>query len=69
MRVTKKGDDITKVELLEFWDTPGFSDRAVDETIRQIVEKDAAIVDVTSGATMTSVGIMSAVSDALSQAK
>ena len=41
----------------------------MDETIRQIVEKDAAIVDVTSGATMTSVGIMSAVSDALSQAK
>lgn len=69
VRVTKKGDDITKVELLEFWDTPGFSDRAVDETIRQIVEKDAAIVDVTSGATMTSVGIMSAVSDALSQVK
>ncbi len=69
VRVTKKGDDITKVEVLDFWDTPGFSDRAVDQTIAQIVEKDTAVVDVVSGATMTSVGIMSAVSDALAQAK
>ena len=69
VRVTKNGNDITKVEILEFWDTPGFSDRAVDQTIAQIVERDTAIVDVVSGATMTSVGIMSAVSDALAQAK
>ena len=39
------------------------------ERAAQIVEKDTAVVDVVSGATMTSVGIMSAVSDALAQAK
>ena len=59
------GEDITNVEILEDWETPGFSDRAKDETVRNIIEKDKAYVDVTSGATMTSVGIMNAVNNAI----
>lgn len=67
LRVTVDGDDITEIEVLENWETPGFSARAFDETIRAIIETDNPVVDIAAGATMTSVGIMSAVSDALSQ--
>ncbi|HHU13249.1 MAG TPA: FAD-dependent oxidoreductase [Clostridiaceae bacterium] len=66
VRVTVAEGDITDVEILEDWETPGFADRAKEETIAQIIETDQAVVDVISGATMTSVGIMSAVADALS---
>lgn len=67
LRVTVNGDDITDVEVLESWETEGFSARAFDETIRMIVEQDKPYVDIVSGATMTSVGIQAAVNDALSQ--
>ena len=66
VRVTMEDGDIKDVEILEDWETPGFSDRAKDETVRNIIEKDKAYVDVTGGATMTSVGIMLAVNDAIS---
>ncbi len=69
VRVTMVDGDITDVEILEDWETPGFTDRAKEQTIAQIIEADDAIVDVISGATMTSVGIMNAVYDALEGAK
>ena len=69
VRVTMVDGDITDVEILEDWETPGFTDRAKEQTIAQIIEKDDAIVDVISGATMTSVGIMNAVYDALENGK
>ncbi len=65
VRVTMKGDDITAVEVLEEWETPGFSQRAFEQTIEKIVETDKAYVDVASGATMTSVGVMTAVNNAI----
>lgn len=65
VRVTKDGDDITDVELLECWETEGLTDRTKEVVINQIIEKDTAVVDVVSGCTWTSVGIMSAVADAL----
>ena len=65
VRVTMVNGDITDVEILEDWETPGFSARAKDETVRNIIEADKAYVDVTGGATMTSVGIMTAVNNAI----
>lgn len=69
VRVTIKDGDITDVEILEDWETPGFSDRAKEVTIKNIIDNDKAYVDVVAGATMTSVGIMRAVDDALKQVK
>ena len=69
VRVTLDGEDITNVEILEDYETPGLTDRAKEQLISQIIERDTAIVDIVSGCTMTSVGVMEAVSDALKQAK
>ena len=65
VRVTMVGDDITAVEVLDEWETPGFSQRAFEQTIEKIIETDKAYVDVASGATMTSVGVMTAVNNAI----
>ena len=65
VRVTMNGDDITAVEVLDEWETPGFSQRAFEQTIEKIVESDKAYVDVAGGATMTSVGVMTAVNNAI----
>ena len=69
VRVTLDGQDITNVEIMEDWETPGFSDRAKEVTIQRIIEQDKAYVDIVGGATMTSVGIMRAVDDALKNVK
>jgi uncharacterized protein with FMN-binding domain len=69
VRVTMAGGDITNVEILEDFETEGFSDRAKEEMISQIIDQDKAYVDVVSGCTMTSAGIMEAVNNAISQAK
>ena len=69
VRVTLDGEDITNVEILEDYETPGPTDRAKEQLISQIIERDTAIVDIVSGCTMTSVGVIEAVSDALKQAK
>lgn len=69
VRVTMDGTDITNVELVEDFETPGLTDRAKEQVIAQIIEQDKAYVDVVGGCTMTSVGIMEAVNDAISQAQ
>lgn len=67
VKVTMDGDKIANIEVLEHSETAGISDKAFDEVIAQILEKQTAQVDVTSGATLTSNGIMEAVADALSR--
>jgi uncharacterized protein with FMN-binding domain len=65
--VVMQGDNITEVKLVEFNETPGLSNRSRDMTIQRIVESDSADVDLVTGATATSQGIVDAVEDALSK--
>jgi len=67
VRVTMVDNDITNVEILQDFETPGLTDRCKEEIISQIIDQDKAYVDVVSGCTMTSVGIMEAVNNAISQ--
>jgi len=64
--VTVKDDNITNVEILFNNESKG--KEALEVIPKEIVEKQSTDVDVVSGATMTSKGIMMAVNDALSQA-
>jgi uncharacterized protein with FMN-binding domain len=64
--VTVKDDKITNVEIVSNNETKG--KEALNTIPNKIVETQSTSVDVVSGATMTSKGIMMAVNDALSQA-
>ena len=57
--------DIERVDVLECGDSPFISDAAAEIVTGQIVERQSIDVDVASGATWTSMGIMEAVRDAL----
>lgn len=63
--VTVEGGKITKVEVLSHGDTAGVCDAALEKVPAEIVEAQSADVDVASGATFTSNGIMAAVKNAL----
>lgn len=64
--VTVEGGKITNVEVLEHDETPGFFEPAVEGIPAAIVAASSPDVDVVSGATFTSNGIMDAVKNALS---
>lgn len=66
--VTKEGDKITKVEVNAPNETQGIGSKAVDELPAKIVEANSADVDVVTGATYTSNGIIYAVKNALDPA-
>lgn len=66
--VTIKNDKITKIELVSSNETPGFYERALNVVPNEIIKAQSTNVNVVSGATRTSNGIMEAVDDALSQA-
>ena len=63
--VTVEGGKITKVEVLSHKDTAGVCDAALEKVPAEIVESQSADVDVASGATFTSNGIIAAVKNAL----
>jgi len=67
--VTVAGGKIDKVEILEHQESPGVSDPALEKIPAAIIEKQSSEVDVVSGVTYTSEGIMQAVEEALGQAK
>ena len=67
--VTIKNDKIISVILVSSDETPGYYERAVTIVPNEIVTAQSTNVDVVSGATRTSEGIISAVDDALVQAK
>lgn len=69
VRITMDGKEITSVEILERWETVGLAavDRALETLPAAIAQAGSPDVDVVAGATRTSVGIIAAVSDALSQ--
>lgn len=63
--VTVSGGTITDVTVLEHSETAGVSDPAIEQVPAAIVAANSAEVDVVSGATFTSNGIMEAVRNAL----
>ncbi|NLM40653.1 MAG: FMN-binding protein [Firmicutes bacterium] len=63
--VTLAGGSMTAVEVTSHNDTPFIADPAIKTLTKAIVEKQSADVDVVSGATFTSNGVMNAVKDAL----
>ena len=68
VEVTMDGDTITAVEVVSHSETPGISDPAIEETPAAIVEANSTEVDVVSGATYTSEGIIYAVNNAIDPA-
>lgn len=69
VEVTLEGDTITKVDVVAHEETDGISDPAIEETPAAIVEANSTDVEVVSGATYTSEGIMAAVDAALESAE
>ncbi|NLL20314.1 MAG: FMN-binding protein [Firmicutes bacterium] len=63
--VTKKGDKITAVEILEENETPDIARPAFEQIPAAIVKANSTAVDAISGATVTSKAIMNAVNNAL----
>ena len=66
--VTVEGGKITAVTVTEHSETPGLCDAALESVPAQIVEKQSLDVDLVSGATGTSQGILDAAKAALAQA-
>jgi len=69
VKVTMDGDKIAKIEVLENSDTIGISDAAYNTIPQAIIDAQSTNVDVATGATFSSKGIMAAVEDALSKVK
>lgn len=65
VEVTVEGGEITDVAVLEHSESPDISDPAFDQVPQAIVENNSTDVDVASGATFSSEGIMEAVNNAL----
>lgn len=63
--VTKEGDKITAVVVDAPNETPGISTPAIEEMPKKIIEANSTDVEVISGATYTSEGIIYAVNNAL----
>ncbi len=66
--VTVAGGKITKIEVTSHSDTPDIASQAVKGVPKSMIEGQKVDVDVVSGATFTSKGIIQAVKDALSKA-
>jgi uncharacterized protein with FMN-binding domain len=67
--VTVANGKILNVETVSYGDDRQYYERAASSVIKNIVSKQSTSVDTVSGATYSSKGIMSAVANALSQAK
>ncbi len=67
VEVTRDGDKITAIEVVDHSDTPGIAKRAISRVTGAIIEAQSTDVDTVAGATYTSEGIIQAVEDALSK--
>jgi uncharacterized protein with FMN-binding domain len=65
VEVTKQGDEITAVEVLEHNETDGIGTPAIEQIPAAIVEANSTDVDLVAGATYTSEGLIYAVNNAL----
>lgn len=68
VKVTKDGDKIANIEILDHTETAGISDSAFEKVVAEILEKQTPDVDIVSGVTLTSNGIIEAVKNALAKA-
>lgn len=67
--VTVSDGKISSIQAISNQDTPKFYQRAEGTIIKSIISKQSTSVDTVSGATYSSEGIMSAVTNALNEAK
>ena len=63
--VSVKDNKISDVKVVSHDDTPSFADKAISVIPKEIVNKQSTDIDVVSGATLTSKGILDAVNNAL----
>lgn len=68
VKVEVAGGKITSIELVEHGETPGIGDVGLDDVIGRIIAEQKLDVDVSSGATFSSNGVMEAVTKALAGA-
>lgn len=66
VEVTVEGGEITQVIILDHNETNGISDPAIEEIPAAITENNSTAIDIVSGATASSEGIIAAVNNALS---
>ncbi|HHW91702.1 MAG TPA: RnfABCDGE type electron transport complex subunit G [Firmicutes bacterium] len=69
VEVTVAGGKITEIKVLSHSDSPGVSDAAIAKIPERIIEEQQVEVDVVTGASFTSRGIIEAVGDALAGAQ
>lgn len=67
IEVVTEGGSITRINVLKSRETQGMGDVAIDELSQLIVGNQTLNVDTISGATLTSMAFLTAVSDALDQ--
>lgn len=69
VEVTLANDKITGIRILQHNETPGFYERVFNTIPAAIISSQSANVDVVSGASLTSNAIITAIKNALAQAK
>lgn len=69
VKVTMDGDKISKIDVLSHGETAGISDPAFNTIPEAIINAQSTQVDIATGATYTSNGLIAAVNDALSKVK
>lgn len=69
VQVVISNGKISDIQVVSHNETPGFYERAIETVPEEIISNQTTDVDTVSGATYTSVGIINAVNDALSNAK
>lgn len=68
VKITIENNKIKDLQIVSHNETPDFYEKAVSTVTSEIIEKQSTDVDTVSGATMSSYGIMEAVSAALANA-
>ncbi|UTC63249.1 FMN-binding protein [Treponema sp. OMZ 787] len=68
VRVVIEKSEIKNIDVLEYADTPGYSDTVFEFLPKKIVEKNSTNVDIVAGASLTSKALLEAVDDALKKA-
>lgn len=68
VRVAIEKNKIKNIDVLEYADTPGYSDTVFEYLPKRVIQKDSTDVDLVAGATFTSKAFLAAVNDALKKA-